>query len=145
MERGFLGTGWNYDLGLTARGVGLAAPPSDPAQRAQIAEASGEASVRQAIWLILGTAVGERMGRADFGCRIHDLLFAPLSAATIGAAIRAVTQALVTWEPRIQVLSVDAHADDDQEPTNVLVIEIHYRIRVTNSRYNMVYPFYLST
>jgi Bacteriophage baseplate protein W len=143
MEIGFLGTGWNYDLRPASEGVGVAAAPFDPG--AQIAEASGEASVRQAIWLILGTAIGERMGRPDFGCGIHDLVFAPLSAGTIGDAIGRVTQALVTWEPRIQVLSVDAYPEDDQEPTSVLVIEIHYRIRVTNSRYNMVYPFYLST
>lgn len=136
MERGFLGTGWSYGLSPAAEGVGLAAG-------GQIAEAGGEASVRQSIWLILGTAVGERVGRPDFGCAIHDLVFAPLSAGTMGDAIRAVTQALVTWEPRIQVLDVDASPAEDAD--DVLIIEIHYRIRMTNSRYNMVYPFYLST
>lgn len=136
MERGFLGTGWGYGLVPDAEGVGLD-------EGSQIAEASGEASVRQAIWLILGTALGERVGRPDFGCAIHDLVFAPLTSGTMGDAIRAVTRSLAQWEPRIQVLDVDAYPGDDAP--GVLIIEIHYRIRMTNSRYNMVYPFYLST
>jgi len=136
MQRGFLGTGWNYGFTPSAEGVGLDTG-------SQIAEASGEASVRQSIWLILSTAIGERVGRPDFGCSIHDLVFAPASAGTIGDAIRAVTEALKAWEPRIEVLDVDASPGDDAP--NVLIVEIHYRIRATNSRYNMVYPFYLST
>jgi phage baseplate assembly protein W len=139
----FLGTGWSYRLVPVDpergepqdRGVGLD-------QEDQIAEVSGELGVRQAIWLILGTAVGERMGRPTFGCRIHDLVFAPASAATMGEASQAVAEALTTWEPRIEVLGVDTSLAEGRP--NLLVIDIHYRIRTTRNRYNLVYPFYLS-
>ncbi len=136
MDQGFLGNGWNYALSHLGTGIGV---DTD----GQIAEASGEESVRQSIWLILSTAKGERVGRPEFGCDIHELVFAPNTPGTQGDAIRAVREALVTWEPRIDVLAVDARPDTS-EPS-VLIIEIHYRIRATNSRFNLVYPFYLST
>ncbi len=144
MEQGFLGTGWAYGLADQATGIGV-----DGDHR--IAEASGEDLVRQAIWLVLSTAIGERVARPDFGCAIHDLVFAPLSAGTMGEAIHAVREALVAWEPRIDVLDVDAYAGDEgdlapgEDAGSALIVEVHYRIRATNSQFNLVYPFYLST
>lgn len=135
MEQGFLGTGVGYSF-FSPAGVGLD-------EGDQIAEASGEDLVRQSIWLILSTAVGERVGRPDFGCRIHDLVFATRSEGTMGDAIRAVREALALWEPRIDVIEVDAYPDETE--ASALIIEVHYHVRATNSRYNMVYPFYLST
>lgn len=135
MNNGFLGTGWMFGLDEGAEGLGL-----DGAGR--IAEVSGEESVRQAIWLLLSTAPGERIGRPSYGCGIHDLVFAPRSAGTMGAAIRAVEGALGRWEPRIDVISVDA-SPHPHDPAGLL-IEVRYLIRATNSRQNLVYPFYLA-
>ena len=135
MAAGFLGRGLRFgfrDDG--SAGVGLSS--------GRVAEVSGEDSVRQSIWLILSTAPGERVGRPTFGCGIHDLVFGSQGAETTGSIIRAVQEALDRWEPRIDVDSVDARADED-EPNGIL-IEIQYVIRATNSRYNLVYPFYLS-
>lgn len=109
----------------------------------RIAEASGEDLIRQSIWLILSTAHGERVGRADFGCGIHNLIFGTQSASTTGSVIHEVESALNKWEPRINLTRVDAKIDPD-EPT-VLLIEVEYVIRATNSRLNLVYPFYLSS
>ena len=124
----FLGLGWNFPIGQNASH--------------QIAlTADGEESVRQSIWTILSTSPGERVMRPDFGCGINDLVFAVNNAATATAVTRAVREALATWEPRIDVL--DVYAAPDPTQTNVLNIEINYQVRSTNSRFNLVYPFYL--
>ncbi|HEU4537323.1 MAG TPA: GPW/gp25 family protein, partial [Polyangiaceae bacterium] len=88
----FLGRGWAFDLS-EGRGVG-------PGPDGRVAEAGGEEKIRQSIWLILSTAPGERPTRPDFGCGIHELVFAPRTAGTLGEIIRAVTEALSRWEPR---------------------------------------------
>jgi hypothetical protein len=102
---------------------------------------SGDESIRQSIWTILGTARGERVMRPDFGCGLHDLVFGVNSAGTAGAAAAAVREALNLWEPRIDVL--DVYAAPDAEQANLLLVEITYRVRSSNSRFNLVYPFYL--
>ena len=100
-----------------------------------------EECIRQSIWLILGTSKGERVMRPDFGCGIHDLLFAPNNVQTASRIESEIIHALLKWEPRVEVLNVSASADTNEH--NLLNIEIDYRIRDTNSRFNMVYPFYL--
>ncbi len=137
-EDGFLGRGWRLGLGDTEgdSGVGLDG-------QGRIAEASGEELVRQSIWIILGTAPGERVGRPEFGCGIHELVFAPQSAATMGELARMVGDALARWEPRIDVLDVNVYPSPDDP--NGLLIDVDYLIRATNSRLNLVYPFYLET
>lgn len=120
-------------------GVGLKLPLALDGTR--IAMARHEESIRQGIWIILATARGERKMRPDFGCGIHDLVFAGNSTATAGRVATEVRRALVLWEPRIDVLDVSAGADP-VEPSR-LSIEISYRVRSTNNRFNLVYPFYL--
>ncbi|APR88333.1 Hypothetical protein A7982_13682 [Minicystis rosea] len=134
MNQGFLGNGWAYNL--TEGGVGLDS-------HGRIAEAGGDDGIRQSIWLILGTAPGERVGRPDFGCGIYDLVFSPQNAATMGRVVTAVRTALSTWEPRIQVL--DVRVTTHPEAPNGLLVQIEYEVHATNSRQNLVYPFYLST
>ena len=85
--------------------------------------------------------IGERVMRPDFGCAIHELVFAPNSATTRGMAEHYVREALLRWEPRVEVLEVTAVGSDEQE--EVLLLGIHYRVRMTDSRFNLVYPFYL--
>lgn len=127
MSSDFLGVGVGFPVTLDEAG--------------QIQTARYEESIRQAIWVILGTAPGERVMRPDFGCGIHDLVFAVNSAGTAGRAASLVRGALLRWEPRIDVLAVDAVADPAQP--NLLLIKIDYQVRTTNSRFNLVYPFYL--
>lgn len=127
-------------MGSTFLGVGWRFPPDlDPG--GQVAVSPYEEAVAQSVWLILGTAPGERVMRPDFGCGIHALVFAPNSAGTAGQAANLVREALIRWEPRIDVLEVDARADADTP--NLLLVEIAYRVRSTNNRFNLVYPFYL--
>jgi uncharacterized protein len=137
MKPSFLGVGWKFPIGLEPD------PNAAPAagDRDRIALAAHEESIRQAIWIILATARGERKMLPDFGCGIHDLVFATHSADTAGRVATEVRQALLRWEPRIDLLNVGAGVDPG-EPGRLL-IEIEYRVRTTNTRFNLVYPFYL--
>lgn len=103
--------------------------------------AADEESVRQAIWIILSTARGERVMRPDFGCNLHEFAFAVNDRSTQAAAAFEVREALHAWEPRIDVLEVGAYAGGDRG--EVLLIHIDYRVRSTDNRFNLVYPFYL--
>lgn len=129
----FLGSGWSFET--TGGGASLSAH--------RVAEAKGEEKIRQSIWLILSTAPGERIGRSGFGCGVHDLVFAPRTASTMSSIATAVSEALSQWEPRIQLLGVDARPHPN-DPLGIL-IDIRYEVRATNSRENLVYPFYLAT
>jgi uncharacterized protein len=101
----------------------------------------GDAKIRQSIELILSTAPGERVMRPDFGCGIHELVFEPITPGLTALLVDRVTSALVRWEPRIDVLQVEARQDVPSEP--VLQLDITYRVRANNAVHNMVYPFYL--
>ncbi len=124
----FLGVGWQFPVELDAN-------------KQRFALAEYEESVRQSILIILNTAKGERVMRPDFGCSLHELVFAPNNAATQGLAGSYVEEALLLWEPRIKVL--DVTVDPGGEHGEVLNINIEYWVRTTDNRFNMVYPFYL--
>jgi phage baseplate assembly protein W len=125
--RDFLGIGWKFPLQVTAGG--------------QIARARYEQRIEESIFLILSTARGERAMLPEFGCGIHDLVFAPNSAGTLARVTQTVRQALTDHEPRIDVLDVVADSAPEQE--NLLLIRINYRIRANNATGNLVYPFYI--
>lgn len=127
MSHDFLGIGWAF--------------PVAPASQGALAEAQAADSIAQSIWLILSTSRGERVMRPDFGCGLNDLVFSLNDARLAGTIQQTVREALVLWEPRIDVLDV-AVTFDPAQPSLVL-IEITYQVRTTNSRYNLVYPFYL--
>jgi uncharacterized protein len=127
MSELFVGSGLAYPMRVNATG-GFALVSSDQ----EIAE-----SMR----LILGTSPGERPMRPDFGCSIHDHVFAPADTATIGMIAFEVRLALDRWEPRIEVLDV-AVTQDESRPT-LLYIDIEYAIRDTNVPRNLVFPFYV--
>jgi hypothetical protein len=120
-------------------GIGLRFP-MEPAAGGELALAAFEQDIREAIQIILGTAQGERVMRPDFGAGLNALAFEPLGTATIALARHRVEEALITWEPRIDSISVDVAADPSQ---GRLLVDVHYRIRATNTFYNLVYPFYL--
>lgn len=126
MRKPFLGVGWSHPISVDKQGV--------------LVLAEYEESVRQSVWIILGTAKGERVMRPDFGCGIYDLVFQVNSASTAGQAAQAVREALLAFEPRIDVLDVNVQTGGDDA---VLLISIDYQVRATNNVFNLVYPFYL--
>jgi|SRR5215213_452571 len=126
-EGDFLGNGWAFPLRISpSGGIALSRQKTD---------------IEEAIRIILGTAKGERHMRPQFGCGIHDLVFAPNNAETQGQVAQYVLDAIGWWEPRVEVSNVDVTNDD--EDGNMLLINIEYLIRATNDERNLVYPFYL--
>jgi Bacteriophage baseplate protein W len=127
MSKPFLGVGWGFPVNVDS-------------QTGKVTAAAYEDSVRQSIWIILGTAKGERVMRPDFGCGIYDLVFEDVTAATAGRISQAVRDSLLMFETRIDVLDVQVKPDNGGE---VLLISVDYEVRVTNNVFNLVYPFYL--
>ena len=123
-----LGTGFHFPLGVDGRGG--------------IAMTRREKDIEESIRVILTTSKGERRMRPDFGCRVHELVFAPNNATTWGQAAQYVEDALGWWEPRIEVLEVDVGAD--AADTSQLMIDIKYKVKATSDERSLVYPFYLS-
>lgn len=126
MTERFFGKGWKFPVKVNTRGG--------------LSYSSGEVDIDEAIWIILGTSKGERFMLPDFGCGIHDLVFAPLNPTTIGDIGYHVKEALIKWEPRIDVL--DVRVEQVKEEPNKLLIRVDYRVRANNAYYNIVYPFY---
>ena len=122
-----LGSGLSFPLGVDRRG--------------SVALATGEEDIHQALHLILSTAPGERPMRPEFGCAVHDFVFDNSDAATCGRIDEAVRYALDRWEPRAEVQTVEF--DLSEAVDGRLIIDIGYRIRATNHRRNLVYPFYV--
>jgi phage baseplate assembly protein W len=127
-EREFLGRGVGFPIRLAAGG-GLQA-------------ADYEESVRQSLLIILGTAKGERVMRPDFGCSIYDLVFETKTAAIADKISQAAREALVKFEPRIDILDISVIPQTD-EMGEKLLVNIDYKVRSTNNIFNLVYPFYL--
>ncbi len=100
------------------------------------------ASVRQAVLLLLSTIPGERVMRPGYGCELHRLLFSPNDDTTAGLAIHYVRQALERWEPRVEVLAVDANRSE--ESPGRLDVSVEYRVRATRRREQLVLPISLS-
>lgn len=126
-QRDYLGVGWKFPLQVTPAGT--------------IAQARFEQRIEESIYLILSTAKGERVMLPDFGCGIHELVFESNSATTIAVITQRVREALVAYEPRIDVL--DINTENDPAELNLLLIRIDYRVRANNARGNLVYPFYI--
>ena len=101
----------------------------------------GAPDLDSSIALVLMTAPGERLMRPQFGCRIWELLFEPITANLLGLIAAAVREALAQWEPRIEVEEVTPVPDPDED--GFIRVGITYRVRATNDRRNLVYPFYL--
>ena len=105
-----------------------------------IAMVSGPEDIDRSIVMVLSTAKGERLMRPAFGCAIWDQLFEPINANTLGMMNQAVRDAIGQWEPRVELEDVATRSDDAD--LGRVLIDITYRIRATNDRRNLVYPFY---
>ena len=125
--REFLGVGWKFPLQVTPAG--------------SIALSRYEQSVEEAVYSILSTSKGERV-MLDFGAGIHDMVFSPNNTGTVSMVVRQVREALVRWEPRIDVLDVSAETSAEQP--NLLLIRVSYRIRANHALGNLVFPFFIN-
>jgi uncharacterized protein len=128
-DRDFLGKGLRFPVSLSLNGG--------------VSSSQLEDNIRQSIFIILGTAPGERVMRPEFGCEIHDLMFAPNNGMTAARAEVYCEEAIYKFEPRIAKVSCTAGPHPD-EP-NRLDVRIEYVIAGTNDKRNLVFPFYLRT
>jgi len=127
MAKEFLGRGWTFPVSIDNRGG--------------VSFSRYEEKIRQSILLILETAKGERVMRPHFGCGIHEYVFAVVNSAVLTLVGNSIKEALLKWEPRVEVLSVKPATD--RLNVGILDISIDYRVRKTNNRANLVYPFYI--
>ncbi len=126
-NREYLGKGWRFPVAVNLTGG--------------ISTSAYEENVRESIFIILGTATGERLNRPEFGCEIHELMFAPNNQMTAALAQHYCEEALLKWEPRIE--DVQVHARPSEGEPNRLDVRISYLISDINEERNLVYPFYL--
>ncbi len=122
----FLGRGWKYPVSI---------------ENGRIAFSEGEESIKESIRIILGTIKGERIMRPDFGCAINELAFSINNSQTAALVAFHIREALMKWEQRIEVLDVNAYPESEED--NKLNIYIDYMIKTTNTKNNLVYPFYI--
>ena len=127
MGKEFIGTGWRF--------------PIVPGPTGELGYSSADANVEHSLRVLLLTRVGERVMRGELGSRLGELVFRPGSAQNLRAIEREVESVIQRAEPRVEVLSVRAEADAD-DATHVTVA-LAYRVRRTNTRDSLVFPFYL--
>ena len=125
-EQGYLGQGLAFPLQLSVQG-GL-----------QLSSAAQK--VKESIWIILRTSLGERMYRPDFGSRLSELAFEPLNSSTMIQIRLYVVEALEIWEPRIEIDRVETEPDPVRGRVDII---INYRLKEYPDLYSFVYPFYL--
>lgn len=127
MAEQFVGAGWGFPLRIDATG-GIALVRRDQ-------------EIAEAMRIVLGTAPGERPMRPEFGCGVHDYVFAPADEDTAGRIAFEVRRSLDRWEPRIEVQDVVVSFDGREEGT--VYIDVRFTVRGTNNPRNLVFPFYV--
>lgn len=127
LNNSFLGSGWRF-------------PPSFGQASREAAITSGEDDIRESLYILFSTTPGERIMQPTYGCDLRSLAFSELDASNITAMRDMIRRAVLFFEPRIDLESIDV--DEVQAAEGILMLRLNYTIRTTNSRSNMVYPFY---
>lgn len=128
MNKEFLGSGWKFPIGLNDDGsFELAIEDED---------------IKEAILIILNTSPGERVMRPEFGCGIHNHVFSVINNSNLKLIEEEVEKALILFEPRITIDNLLVTVDKNEG--SKLIINIEYSVKSSNSRHNLVYPFYLT-
>lgn len=127
-NREFIGQGLNWPLQLNSQGG--------------VAMTRGQMEIEQSIRIILETIPGERVMRPEFGCRAWELMFAPRNSATEAQLIEFVREALLLWEPRIEVTAVEIIRMTGYDDS-VILTDIRYVVKNTHDERSIVYPFYI--
>ena len=127
VDQPFLGEGWGFppEFNLKTKAVGMT---------------NGEEDIKKSLEILLGTRLGERVMLPEYGCNLEELLFQPLDLTLITYVKDLIKTAILYHEPRIDLIGVQINTDNAVEGT--LLINLDYIIRQTNSRGNMVFPFY---
>ena len=128
VDASFLGVGWRF-------------PPAFDARTKQAVMVAADEDVRESILILLSTEPGERVMQPSYGCGLKHLVFENIDESRITEIKDLVAKAVLFFEPRVTLQSVEV--DDSDLFEGLLRIHLEYTIRTTNNRYNLVYPFYL--
>ncbi|HVD96932.1 MAG TPA: GPW/gp25 family protein [Cytophagaceae bacterium] len=126
----FLGTGWSFPPTFEKGGTG------------SVTMISGEEDIRQSLQIIATTSVGERVMQPDFGAQLSDLLFESITQSTASLIEDRIRTAIFQFEPRVELNNVDVNIDDQTD--GLILIDVDYTVSSTNTRKNIVFPFYLN-
>lgn len=125
----FLGRGWSFppEFNITSQSVEMTEKVDD---------------IYKSLEILLTTKVGERIMQPKYGCNMDELIFESLDTATKTIIIDKIKTAILYFEPRIDAKKIELNTDNESE--GIIVLEIEYVVRATNSRFNFVYPYYRS-
>jgi len=126
--KSFLGTGWSF-------------PPTFNKEGKNVAMVSDEQDIMESIRILLSTDPGERLMRPDYGCNLRKFIFERQDSTFINGLNHIINQALLNFEPRVNFIDATVIARDDLD--GQLFIQVNYTIIITNTRHNIVFPFYL--
>ena len=126
-SKSFLGTGWSF-------------PPEFDNNQKSVVMTSDEEDIKKSLEILLATRLGERIMQPSYGCNLEELMFKPLNLTLKTFVVDLIKTAILYHEPRIDVEKIDI--DPTNELAGELLILVDYRIRATNSRANLVFPFY---
>lgn len=126
-QTSFLGTGWSFPPSFTGNGVRMSQDETD---------------IHESLQILFGTAAGERFLQPQYGLDMHELMFEPMSTTLRTFLTDRARTAILVYEPRIKVLNLEIDSPDPNEGTLHILLE--YEVRATNSRFNLVFPFYLT-
>lgn len=129
MAKDFLGNGWRF--------------PILPDESGGLGYVAGDPNVEQSLQILLLTELGQRVMRPGFGNRAPKLVFSPGSVAYLRLIETSVREAVRDYEPRVVLEAVTAEAD--AEDATRITVSIAYRVRSTNTRQNLVFPYYLGS
>jgi phage baseplate assembly protein W len=127
-KQSFLGTGWSF-------------PPSFDHVNHRVGMVSDAEDIAQSIRILLGTIPGERIMQPAFGCHLHKLVFEKIDSTMVAELNHMIHYALLDFEPRVKFIA--AEILDREELKGILHIRVEYSIIITNTRHNIVFPFYL--
>jgi len=128
-DQGFVGQGWAF-------------PPQFSRGGKELKLAAGQEDIQQSLQILFSTQLGERLMQEGFGADLSTVLFEEVDQALVNTLTRLMTDAILYHEPRVSLDRLDVSENDTEK--GLLLISLDYTIRSTNSRYNMVYPFYLN-
>ncbi|GGF03418.1 GPW/gp25 family protein [Flavobacterium limi] len=126
-EQNFLGIGWSF-------------PPEFKESTKTVTMLTDENDIKSSLEILLSTKIGERIMQPKYGCNMDELLFNPLNRTLKTFVSELIRTAILYHEPRIDVEKIDITKGDDL--SGELLVLIDFKVRATNSRINMVYPFY---
>ena len=127
-DTSFLGRGWSF-------------PPEFTASGEDVMMVAGPEDVKQSLEILLGTRLEERILREEYGSNLHEFVFAEINTGLINRLRNMIEEAILYGEPRIRLNEVELDTDEQRE--GLLLIKVDYTIPNSNSRFNMVYPFYI--